>query len=71
MVLLHAVYDWLVKASGIFHVVSFANTQVDISPLLGIVNILFALPFALVGLFLLKKVTIENTDKSISTIKSI
>lgn len=71
VVLLHAVYDWLVKASVIFHVVSFANTPVDISPLLGIVNILFALPFALVGLFLLKKVTIENIDKSVPTIKSM
>lgn len=70
VVLLHAVYDWLVKASGIFHSVNISGTPVDISPLLGLVNILFALPFALVGLFLLRKITIENIDKSVSTIKS-
>ncbi|MBK1811960.1 CPBP family intramembrane metalloprotease [Clostridium sp. YIM B02505] len=71
VVFLHAVYDWLVKASGIFHTVSASGTPVDISFLTGLINILFAIPFALVGLFLLRKVMIADIDKSVLTTKSM
>lgn len=54
--ILHAVYDWLVKVSEIYHPVTIPSAPVDISALSGIINVIFAIPFALVGFFLLRKV---------------
>lgn len=69
--ILHAVYDWLVKVSEIYHPVTITSAPVDISALSGIINVIFAIPFALVGFFLLRKVFAEDVSKPIIDTKSM
>lgn len=69
--ILHAVYDWLVKVPEIYHSVTIPSAPVDISALSGIINVIFAIPFALVGFFLLRKVFAEDISKPIIGTKSM
>jgi uncharacterized protein len=71
VVLLHAVYDWLVKFSGLYRQIPISAAPADISVLLGVVNVLFAVPFALVGLFLLRKVLVEDLSKPVANTESV
>lgn len=69
--ILHAVYDWLVKVPEIYHQVNIPSAPVDISASSGIINVIFAIPFALVGFFLLRKVFAEDISKPIIGTKSM
>jgi len=61
LILLHAVYDWMVLATGLLQPVnSTSKAIVDISIVSGLINVLFALPFALYGFFLLRKVWVKD-----------
>lgn len=71
VVILHAVYDWLVKVSEIYRPVAVSAAPVDISVLSGLINVMFAIPFALVGLFFLRKVLVEDISKPVIGIKSM
>lgn len=71
VIILHAVYDWLVKASEIYHSGTIPSVPVDISVLSGIIEVIFAIPFALVGFFLLRKVFAEDISKPVIGTKSM
>lgn len=71
VIILHAVYDWLVSISRILHPVDSAIAPVDISVVSGLINVMFAIPFALVGFFLLRKVLVEDMSQSVIDIKSM
>lgn len=71
VVILHAVYDWLIKVPGIYYPVTIPSAPVDISVLSGIINVTLAIPFALVGFFLLRKVFTEDISKPIIGTKSM
>jgi len=71
VVILHGLYDWLVMASGIYHPVAATAAPVDISVVSGLINIMYSIPFALVGLFLLRKVLVEDISQTVTDAKSI
>lgn len=71
VVILHGLYDWLVMASGIYHPVTVTAAPVDISVVSGLINIMYSIPFALVGLFLLRKVLVEDISQTVTDTKSI
>jgi len=71
LVILHGLYDWLVMASGIYHPVAVTAAPVDISVVSGLINIMYSIPFALVGLFLLRKVLVEDVSQSLTDTKSM
>ncbi|QVK16886.1 hypothetical protein KHQ81_08200 [Mycoplasmatota bacterium] len=52
---LHAVYDWLLLVSGIYHTVADSTARVDTSVVSGLIIGMLYIPFALVGFFLIRK----------------
>lgn len=71
VVILHGLYDWLVMAKDIYHPVTVTATPVDISVVSGLINIMYSIPFALVGLFLLRKVLVKDISQTVTDTKSI
>jgi len=64
VILLHAVYDWFVKFSSIFHSADSGITPADISIVDLIINVAYALPWALIALFYLRKVWVNKSSLS-------
>lgn len=60
--ILHAGYDWLVLVSGIYSQLPASAVQVDAHPMSMLVTTMLYIPFALLGLFYLRKVW--NNDMS-------
>jgi len=71
VIILHAVFDWLVLISGILRPVDSAIAPVDVSIVSGLIEVIFAIPFAFVGFFLIRKVFIEDIPQSEISVKSM
>lgn len=69
--IIHALLDWLVMVSGIFHQVPAQTVQVDTSITSMLITSILYIPFALVGFFYLRKVNPKDMLQSIANTKSV